>query len=398
MPSFDTAAESSATQSMHQSCSGTTTFSSGPCGGIALANSTYAPFRQEFTVAPSGTAHTIMVTSASAARFPIISADIIPPGGTVNENVVFYENVLAIPAWTNNATYNAATSSVISQEAGAGLPVYLVDINTAANGGTGVPGMATPTDISGTATTTCPSTTFGNHPNDCGYADIEATVENREDAVGYRFSIPTSGTVTANNGKFSVPLQVQVASTNFKSAYSNMNTANIIGSGELDYTGGSEVGRGFGHDGSTGLPWSGAYGEKVFSNQSGHWFLAQLFDGSAAWGESHFTTKWGVNLGTGSSYQLGQAEAPLFEQKIGTAMASAATIAPVAGITHITGTTAIATITPPAGMSSTVGGCVTFIADGAWSTATGGNITTVLTAVAGTLYQACYDGATWYLK
>ena len=79
----------------------------------------------------------------------------------------------------------------------------------------------------------------------------------------------------------------------------------------------------------------------------------------------------------------------------GTAIASATTIAPIAEVTHVTGTAAISTITAP---YSGFGGCVILIADGAWTTVTGGNIFAAMTATVGTPYRACYDGTTWYVK
>jgi hypothetical protein len=88
----------------------------------------------------------------------------------------------------------------------------------------------------------------------------------------------------------------------------------------------------------------------------------------------------------------------LNEQAIGTPIVSASTIAPIKGITHITGTAAIATITPPSGMSSTIGGSITLIADGAWTTTTAGNIYAAMTSTAGTSYTATYDGNKWYIK
>ena len=60
--------------------------------------------------------------------------------------------------------------------------------------------------------------------------------------------------------------------------------------------------------------------------------------------------------------------------KVGTAIASASTIAPVSGITHVTGTTAINTITDPSTNLGLFVGCIQLIPDGAWSTTTSGNI------------------------
>ncbi len=82
---------------------------------------------------------------------------------------------------------------------------------------------------------------------------------------------------------------------------------------------------------------------------------------------------------------------------VGTAIASAATIAPVSGITHVTGTSTISTITVPtvAVNGGSYTGCITLVADGAWATATGGNISAAFTATAGSSYRFCYDGTTW---
>jgi hypothetical protein len=80
---------------------------------------------------------------------------------------------------------------------------------------------------------------------------------------------------------------------------------------------------------------------------------------------------------------------------LGTAIPSASTIAPTASVTHVTGTSSISTITPPyAGFV----GSLTLIADGAWTTVTGGNIAAAMTAVAGVQYTFTYDGTLWYAK
>ena len=80
-------------------------------------------------------------------------------------------------------------------------------------------------------------------------------------------------------------------------------------------------------------------------------------------------------------------------QGVGTNVASASTIAPVAPLTHITGTTTISTITLPV---SGFTGCIRLIPDGLWSTTTGGNIALGSTAVVGKVLEECYDGTSWY--
>lgn len=86
-------------------------------------------------------------------------------------------------------------------------------------------------------------------------------------------------------------------------------------------------------------------------------------------------------------------------QAIGTAIASASTIAPVAKITHITGTAAVVTITPPAAYATAgYGGCLSFIPDGAFTTTNAGNIAIASTAVVSKQLSMCYDATTakWY--
>jgi hypothetical protein len=74
-------------------------------------------------------------------------------------------------------------------------------------------------------------------------------------------------------------------------------------------------------------------------------------------------------------------------------IASATTIAPTTQITHVTGTTPIATITLPA---TGFVGCIQLIPDGLWTTTTGGNINLASTAVVSRVLTECYDGTKWY--
>lgn len=66
--------------------------------------------------------------------------------------------------------------------------------------------------------------------------------------------------------------------------------------------------------------------------------------------------------------------------RIGPNIASAATVAPTHPVHHVTGTTAIVTITPP---SPDFSGDVTFIADAIWTWTAAGNI-----GIAGTVTAA----------
>lgn len=73
-----------------------------------------------------------------------------------------------------------------------------------------------------------------------------------------------------------------------------------------------------------------------------------------------------------------------------TVVASATTIAPATAMFALTGTTSIATITPPSGFSATVGGCLDFFTTGTAATTTAGNILNIVTLTANTLHRACY--------
>lgn len=101
-------------------------------------------------------------------------------------------------------------------------------------------------------------------------------------------------------------------------------------------------------------------------------------------------------FGTNVSAGIGTSGMPWYD--VGTAVASASTIALVSPITHITGTGTISTITVPNGFSSSTGGIITVIADGTWITTTTGNIANAITAVAGQEYVLSYDGSKFYIK
>ena len=84
---------------------------------------------------------------------------------------------------------------------------------------------------------------------------------------------------------------------------------------------------------------------------------------------------------------------------VGTAIASAATIAPTAPLTHVTGTAQLNHIAGPRQFAqSGFGGCLRFIPDGAFTTGTSGNIATASNAVVSRTLEMCYDNATakWY--
>jgi hypothetical protein len=104
--------------------------------------------------------------------------------------------------------------------------------------------------------------------------------------------------------------------------------------------------------------------------------------------------RFGVNAsGWNNGIAGGITIAGAFYQTIGTAIASAATIAPSgAGIVHVTGTAAITTMTPPSGCTAAGFGCrITLWPDGAWTIAAGGNFSNASTAVVGRPMDCTYD-------
>ena len=89
----------------------------------------------------------------------------------------------------------------------------------------------------------------------------------------------------------------------------------------------------------------------------------------------------------------------IFGSNVGTAIASASTIAPTTGTVHVTGTTAISTITAASFCTQTaITWQLTLIPDGAWTTTTSGNISIASTAVLHRALIMTYDpGASkWY--
>lgn len=109
----------------------------------------------------------------------------------------------------------------------------------------------------------------------------------------------------------------------------------------------------------------------------------------------------GLNTDTGSMYDcLGVGTAGQYVQTfpslanivIGSTVASAGTITPTGTYFQVSGTTAIATITVPAGWGS--GMCLILEPTGLWTTTTAGNISLASTAVVGKMLTECWNGST----
>ena len=106
-----------------------------------------------------------------------------------------------------------------------------------------------------------------------------------------------------------------------------------------------------------------------------------------------------LNSGSGGFEIASNLENSPESLNVGRAIVSAATIAPTAPLTHVTGTAQINTIAVPVQFAqSGFGGCLRFIPDGAFTTGTSGNIAIASTAVVSRTLEMCYDNAMakWY--
>lgn len=100
---------------------------------------------------------------------------------------------------------------------------------------------------------------------------------------------------------------------------------------------------------------------------------------------------------TGFVVRVSGATEPSITTSSAPTIASATTIAPSARITFVSGTTAVATITPPAALGA-FNNQIVLIPTGAWTTTTAGNIALASTAVANRALTMTYDATTtkWY--
>lgn len=86
-------------------------------------------------------------------------------------------------------------------------------------------------------------------------------------------------------------------------------------------------------------------------------------------------------------------QARFIGRPVGSVIASATTITPTSPIHHVSGTTAIATITVPT--NCTPGCDLTLVPDAIWATNTSGNVSLATTAVVNKALILTWDGAKW---
>ena len=369
----------------------TTTFSSGACGGISIIN---GPAEQRFdfyNAAWAGQQVTVVVTTTGTAQVAITAVDYVPSTLPSNAGAVFLWNGGA--SFDSTGNYSAATQTVVNTLSGAGLQVYFVDVRSAllALPGGGVSGA-----------------TASVHPNDQGYFAMYRATVAEEATAGYQFSLPQSGgRVTGNTGIIYGPYTTILGTwTNHSSSdlFNKVNATNAIaGVGDTLFDNGAHItgrrmSQGTMPDGSTSQYYESVFGDSLVN----HW-CAEL---SASYGsvgsQSNFTPNLCVTFSTGDLFTKGYVRGNMNATAIGTAIASAATIAPGTGIVHVTGMAVVSVMTPPAACTLTNSGCtIRLVPDGAFTTATGGGtggFAIASTAVVGRVLEMTYDPATklWY--
>jgi hypothetical protein len=169
-------------------CSGTTTFSNGPCNAFQNGQ-LVGLYRQEYSVTPA-TSHTIVLTYGSTGtggQSLWQSIDWAVPNSASN-NVVF--QLATNAAWSNYALNNTAMQAVISQFRADGLPVNYVDVVNGVTAGGQTYVVNGTTDVATTATATCSASSDAKHPNTCGHEHIREAIQ----AAEYSAQNPTGGT------------------------------------------------------------------------------------------------------------------------------------------------------------------------------------------------------------
>jgi hypothetical protein len=360
-------------------CSSTTTFSTTQCGGY---DGGLGYYREEFSVTPNVT-HTVVVTTTNSGTVPILGVDWNAPA--TNMNVVLHAGVLN--SWAPFAQLNVVAQSVVNTLSADGLSIFYVDTVN------GNPGVNDTTDISSTPTILCPASQIPPHPNNCGHLHYFQTIINTMIANNVSLGeYSQTGTQFVNAGVVNSPVTINAPN----SVNNNWNASQTIPHEDFTLAGSHGfVGTAIYQDASSGNPWSGDFIEALAINL-GVPTSTQMDCFSSGFtnpGNNTLTSNFCSDL-LGNTSQRGA------HSSLNGTLASAATIAPVTRITTISGTASISTITPPVNFTSTFGGCLQFLASGAWTTASGGNITTPLTAAAtvGNIYTACYVGSGWVFQ
>ncbi len=228
------------------------------------------------------------------------------------------------------------------------------------------------------------------------------TSSNVTDANLYVFNQPSDGITTsllhavATGGPFIFSGTVDVAASG----------AWLVGNGNMNQVALQSAVNNIFYNSSTADPPSfttRSDGERITflsAVDGSHSDYAMGLDASAMWFDLPTTGANGFRFYGGTTLGAEITTSGIYANNIGSNIASASTIAPLAGVTHITGTATIQTITIPNDCDKTAsfGCCLHLIPDGLWATNTGGNIALASTAVVNKVLEECYDNGTteWY--
>lgn len=139
----------------------------------------------------------------------------------------------------------------------------------------------------------------------------------------------------------------------------------------------------------------------IFNGLLGYYSGSSFTSTSVGWRISASNSYWTCNNTTSATTVPLCAAGVTFTPHPVTTVASATSIALTSAFANISGTTAIATITVPSGITgTTLGPCIYLIPTGLFTFTTGGNILnpTAVTPVVGNLIVACWNGSAWSVK
>ena len=376
--------------------SGTTTYSNVcPTGGTQYAIST-----QEVTI-PVGASNIVFAPASGNAGTAIVYAiDFNPPAFNTTTGTLGVSNQTTVWASTVNTTYAPTSATAVNTAiqaaftalgaAGDGLPVFLTDINSNESAGNmSARAWNNSLDTATVATGTCPASQVSGHPNDCWveiwWKHYQIAQRNNHYLISYT---NLGGRATRRDATFDTTPSANLPGSFIDAlSWKLNNNANTFGNGFESYIyGNTRAGYSYGTNTTSGLPFSNVKVHRLWDNTGGGGICASsvsvTITSTTSYADSLFTDNWCANGHTGMTWQTGPALAPIFAASMGTAIASAATIAPTTGVVHITGAAAISTITPPTGCTTIGFSCsITLIPDGAFTTITGGNIASASAAV-----------------
>ena len=360
--------------------SDSTTFNAYGCNGTGAWAA--GPWALRFATL-AGVVNTITLTHTNATALTVIAHSYTTSTPAANTNAVIARTAGA--AYDTSGWTATALAAVVAQARADGLMSVLLSDARAA-----IASVADGSATDGVSQTDSPifgpGSTQTNHPRNYAHLMMEQAALQAEVANNYVVSVVGAGWPDPENVADTRRLTWQTpfnptGATTWAAMYRDLNADSNYTTFGLKKYGGVTAGAFLERIGSGPYPdgGSGAYHASVVPSSGRE--CVQKFTTANVVTESNFSNVVCADA-NGNTTQSGYSMASYVVRPVGTAIASAATIAPSAGVTHVTGTAAITTITAPAGCVLTGKGCdVTFLPDGAWTLATGGNIAQASTAV-----------------